>query len=312
MSQLLSIRELMPEVESLTQTWHPRLARSFRRYVSVKWPRMGRTRTVRLIAEPHWLLVPQWLLQRFGQLGRSDRRFLLDILHGQFCAFLAVKLQDDLFDQHVSDLSLICAANHLLLSAREAFAPHFSEGSVLWPFFDASLRKTMNAIIDWDHAQLHGFGPVSSVKAMTSGGYAVCNLATFAACLRLNKPRLFHALLPCTDEIAFVGQLLDDLEDMQSDFDRGRLNYAARFLLKRPVSNSPDLVHRLARAIIVDGRLSEFLSLLAKHLHRAAGVASSIDLPGLPEYIARHREALGSISTRHHQMRVRFLFGTLK
>jgi hypothetical protein len=265
-----------------------------------------------MLAEPHWLLVPQWLLQRFGQRKRSDRRFLLDILHGQFCAFLAVKLQDDLFDQQVSDRCLIYAADHLLLSAREALAPHFRSRSVLWPFFDASLRETINSIIEWDQSQLHGFGPVSSVKAITSAGYAVCNLATFAVCLRLNKARLFRTLLPCTDEIAFVGQLLDDLEDIQSDFDRGRLNYAARFLLKRPARNSPDLVDRLAMAIVVDGRLSEFLKMLRRHLDRAARIAATIDSPGLTEYIAWHRKALESIDMQQHQIRVRALVGNIK
>jgi len=308
MSQLLSIQDLMRGAVSLSRTWHPRLARSFERYATAR-THMWRVRKVGAQTEPHWLLLPQWLVQQHGRKDRAGSRFLADVLRGQFCAFLGIKLQDELFDQQVSDRSLIYVADHLILSAREAFNPHFSEKSALWPFFNSSLRDTINSIIHWDQAQLHGFGPVSSVKAMTSAGYAVCNLATFAVCLRLKKFRLFQALLSCTDEIAFVGQLLDDLEDIEPDFARGRLNYAARFLLNRPVKSSADLNHRLASAVIVDGRLGEFLRMLGRHLDRAASIAARVKLPELLEYITRHREVLESLDRQQHQMRAGLLFG---
>jgi hypothetical protein len=308
MPQLLSIQDLMPGVVSLSGTWHPRLARPFERYATAR-THAWRARRVGAQTEPHWLLLPQWLMQQHRRKERADSRFLKDILRGQFCAFLGIKLQDELFDQQVSDRSLIYVADYLLLSAREAFGPHFSATSALWPFFNSSLKDTINAIIHWDQAQLHGFGPVSSVKAMTSAGYAVCNLATFAVCLRLKKLRLFQALLSCTDEIAFVGQLLDDLEDIEPDFARGRLNYAARFLLNRPLKSSTDLKQRLASSIVVDGKLGEFLRMLGRHLDRAANVAASVKLPGLLEYITRHRKVLESLDSQQHKTRVGLLFG---
>jgi hypothetical protein len=298
----------MRGVENVSRAWHPSLARSFERYASAR-TRVWRTRKVGVQTEPHWLLLPQWLMQQHGRKNMADSRFLADILRGQFCAFLGIKLQDDLFDQQVSDRSLIYVADHLLLSAREAFTPHFSAKSSFWPFFDSRLRDTINSIIDWDQAQLHGFGPVSSVKAMTSAGYAVCNLATFAVCLRRKKFRLFQALLSCTDEIAFVGQLLDDLEDIEPDFARGRLSYAVRFLLNRPIKSSADLNHRLASAIVVDGRLGDFLRMLGRHLDRAASIAASVKLPELLAYITRHRKVLESLERQQHQKRAGLLFG---
>ncbi len=297
----------MPGVEKGVREWHPQLARSFERYASVR-TRRRRAKKDHVRAEPHWLLLPQWLMRHHRQKDKASKKFLADIVRGQFCAFLAIKLQDDLFDGHVSDRSLIYAADHLLLSARTSFAPYFPTRSAFWTFFDSSIRRTVNAIIDWDDCQLHGFGPASSVKGMTSAGYAVCNLGTFAVCLRLKKPRLYRALLPWTDELAYVGQLLDDLEDMQEDFLQGRLNYAARFLLGRPTNSRTEIAQQLATAILFDGKLGEFLKMLEGRLSRAAGIARSIGLPPLLEFIHEYQGMLGSMEKKNHQRRVRAIF----
>jgi hypothetical protein len=308
MSRLLSIQDLMPGVVSLSRTWHPHLAHSFERYASAR-THAWRARKVGAQTEPHWLLVPQWLMEQSGRKGTGDRKFLRDCLLGQFCAFLAVKLHDDLFDGHISDRSLIYAADHLLVSAHRAFRPHFPTASPFWAFFDLSIRRTINAIIDWDHSQLHGFGPVSLVKEITSAGYAVCNIATYAVCLRLRKPQLYRALLPCTDELAFVGQLLDDLEDMQADYLRGRLNYAARFLLRRRISGRTEIAQRLAMAILVDGTGGKFFRLLEKHLRRASDIALTVGMPELVRYTTEHLEGLESADMLLHRKRVQLVFG---
>jgi hypothetical protein len=305
----VSLGQLESGLKRIVRGWHPALVRSFERYASSKGRLSHRVKNEQAGEDPYWLLVPQWIVARSPGRRRTDQRFLLDVLCGQFCAFLALKIHDDLFDGHIRDRSLVFTSDYLLLSAREAFTPYFSAHSPFWPFFDSALKRTLHAIIETDHSQLHGYGTPSSVAALAREGYAACNIAAYAVCLRLNRVNLFQKLARCTDELAFVGQLLDDLEDMQEDFQRGRVNYAAWFLLGRSVNRRRNIMQQVARGIIVNGSAARFFTMLQKHLQRAGEMADSIGIPELEDYVGRYRKALEASETSLHRERVRMVFG---
>jgi hypothetical protein len=290
----VSTHQLNERLKKCVRTWDPALSRTFLRYVAAR-PRLpnrgGRG------AAPYWLLLPQWLAVRVRGRQITARRFLSDALFGQCCAFLAVKLHDDVFDGHVEDRSLIFAADHLFLAAREAFTPHFRGDSPFWKFYESSLRRTLDAIVATDECQVRGYGSPASVRALAREGYAVCNLGTFAACLHARTPALFTRIVRCTDELAFVGQLLDDMEDVREDLGRGRRNYAAWFLLGRSRKN-----------IVIDGTADRWFALLRRHLKKAAGHAASAALPELAAHVAEHQREVDSTEAFFHEQRVNLFF----
>jgi hypothetical protein len=260
-------------------------------------------------ALPYWLVIPQWLGGLFLRKQRTNLKFLVDVLSGQFCVFLAIKIHDDLFDGQTQDRSLLYAADHFLLSARGAFAPYFPPESIFWSFFDSSIAQTLNAIIAVDQSQLHGYGSRSSVAALMRQEYAAVNIATYAICLRSKRIRSFRTIAQCMGELAYVGQLLDDLEDMMVDFQRGRVNYAAQFLLGASHDRRKSFVSRLTRRIILNGAADRFFEMLYDHLHRASDIADSIAIPMLVEYVGSYRSELQSVQDQLHRTRVQAFFG---
>lgn len=304
----LSINQLEPRLRPLVAKWHPALRSSFRRYLASTSLASSRAEQKRSSGDPYWFLLPQWLYEQFRRNGGVTHRFLTDALWGQFCAFLAVKMEDDLFDGHVEDRSLLYAANHCLLNAREAFVPYFGTGSSFWPFFDSSLRQTLNAIIAMDQSQLHGFESRASVEAIVKQGYAVCNIATYALCHRLKRIRLYETIVRCTNELAIVGQLLDDLEDMETDFRRSRVNYAAFVLSGGSSHPRRNFSGRLVRGIILDGLADRFFEMLQGHLERAWKIAGTTEIRRLEKYIKNYSIELESLGMQVHKSRVRLLF----
>jgi len=260
---------------------------------------------------PYWLLIPQWLPARSGMTTQANRRFLLDVLTGQLCAFLAVKIHDDVFDRQTKDLALIYAADQLLLSAAAAFEPYFSSRSTFWSFMRDSLKKTFNAISDVDHAQVHGYGAARSAARSTAGMYAVCNLATYAVCLRAGRRRMYPRIQQCTDEIACVGQYLDDLEDIKVDLRRGRLNYAGSVLGGKRAHGKSNVLRMVARGALVEGRSDTFLSMLHGHIVRAARYAGLSGIPELIDLVKTHSDLLDSIEYSLHSRRVKFVLGSI-
>jgi len=260
---------------------------------------------------PYWLLIPQWLSPRSGKITHAHTRFLLDVLTGQFCAFLAVKIHDDVFDRQTEDLALIYAADQLLLSAAAAFEPYFSSRSTFWPFMRDSLKKTFNAISDVDHAQLHGYGSARSTARSTAGMYAVCNLATYAVCLQTGRRRMYPRIQRCTDEIACVGQYLDDLEDIEVDLRRGRLNYAGRILAGERARGKSNVLRMVARGALIDGTSDRFLAILRGHLERATRHAGQSGIPELVDLVKSQSELLDSIGYAMHGKRVDSILGSI-
>jgi hypothetical protein len=304
----ISLKQMESELKRTVRKWHPALVRSLVRYATSR-ERLSRHPGSRGVeSDPYWLAVPQWLMRRHSGRRRGDRKFLHDALSGQFCAFLALKIHDDLFDEHVEDRSLIFAADHLLLAARGAFTPSFSDGSPFWPMFDASIKRTLDAIIETDRCQLHGYGQPSRVLALAREGYAVCNIGTYAACLRLDKPDLFPDLVRCTDLLAFVGQVLDDFEDLQDDVQRGRVNYAAWWLVGGVVPRKANFIRRVARAFIVDGSVARFFAMLQEQLLRAGTIAATLGLPELTDYIVAYRKGIERTEKLLHRRRVQLAF----
>lgn len=139
-------------------------------------------------------------------------------------------------------------------------------------------------------------------------GYAACNIATYAVCLRAKRIRLFETVAQCMGELAYVGQILDDLEDMIVDFKRGRVNYAAYCLVGQSIDRRKNLSGQLTSGVILKGTGERFFKMLLDHLQRARETAEITGLPMLVEYVERQRSQLTSIETHWHQKRVHVLF----
>lgn len=297
---------LRERLRRTVRTWDPALARAWTAYVSAR-----KNLPARLNDDegPYWLRVPRWIARRCS--ARMGRRFLDDVLFGQSCAFLAVKIHDDLFDGHVADRSLLFAADHLLLASREAFEPHFPGDGEFWNSFNGSFRRTLNAVIAVDECQLHGHPGHAAAAALVRQGYSVCNIGSYAVCRRAGKQRLFAAVARCTGEIAVVGQFLDDLEDMNDDYRRGRVNYAAWVLLGSSRRGRRRGVNRKFPRLLLDGTGDRWFAMLRAHVRRAEVLAAQTGISELSGHVREYGQAVATAERLLHRSSVDLVFSGL-
>ena len=226
---------------------------------------------------PFWIAVPVRLDDAFGRAGPG---FLADVLWGQYCLFECIRLQDDVFDGHTTDLALVYGANQFLVEAERAFARQFSRPSPFWPAFWRALERSTQAIVRVDALQRRRGRAPARLAREYAGVAAVLGVGTTAVCLRNRRPAAAARLQAIADEWAIGDQILDDLDDVADDLRRGRFNYVAQRVGGRAVGLEP-VRRSVARAIALGDGASLVLGDARKRFDRAAVLAGRLGLPGV-------------------------------
>ncbi len=229
--RMSSVRE---RLQRLTSSWPPPMRAGMKRYV--------RSRTIQSLnmtngPPPHYVQFSIWLLRCFKRkLSGSDRRFLADVLWGQFCLYLAFRMQDDLLDHETGADWLILISDLLQLEAVRTFSMHFSSDSRFWSLYFESLESTIQGVVRVDTLQRSRVGRVATLLK----GYArVCAFFTIGAaavCVRFSRMKEFQHAVIFWNEMAIAGQLLDDVGDLDEDWRRGRFNSSVRIMLRKELS----------------------------------------------------------------------------
>ena len=302
---------IQPRLRRFLRTLQSELRTSLRLYLRTSSGR--RSLRIRGIeASPFWLQLPLWVASHGGnQKGnRLNAYFLANVTWAQFCVFLSIKIQDDLFDGHTNNQKLMYPATILLLEAQRSLLTHFSDGSPFWPFYSLSLRQTYSAILETDRTQLKG--PVSDVRIaqIYSKGYSACKISLFAVCLKARRLALFPQLSALMDELAVIGQLMDDFEDIEKDLKRGRLNYAAHYLLGRPKRTSAErsvLLNRIERNMLLKGTAEGFFEMLRRHLHNASHICKRLKIREITNCVFSFEKTIDATASSLHHQRVALL-----
>jgi hypothetical protein len=313
-----SVLSLRGRLEKLIRSWHPCLTTDFREVLesrSVTSSR-GAADPASEHKQPYWLLLPRWLASVYrNDAGSkaSHRRFVEDILWGQYCLFLCVKIHDDLYDQHTKRLSLVYAGDEFLLEAHRIFSLHFGTSSSFWNFFYSSLRESLQAIVALNNLQFGGNARRADVLKYYGKEYSLCKIGTYAICLQAKRRKDFSRVAAFSDQMAIVGQVLDDLQDMKKDIEDGRLNYAASFLFhygtnRKRRSRQP--VRRISRNLLVTDASTKLFRELRGRVGLAEDLIRPLKLPDASRYLESYRRSLNNMEAHLHRGRVKHIFGT--
>jgi hypothetical protein len=264
-------------------------------------------------ALPYWLVAPRWLLR--GRRAARGRRFLSDILFGQYCLFLAIRILDDLIDEQAKNPWLIPAGDDLLIESEQQFARHVASRK-FWMLFRVLVRDTLHAIAEVDRLQRRPGGMHASDRQLYARGAAVFNAGVAAVCAACGPTTLYPLFARYAHHLAISGQLLDDLEDVEEDGRRGRLNVAATLLLRgRGKGIEPGGARwreALATAILLEGRATLVLDLAGDHANRAAAAARAMRLQPAIDYAEAVVARCASASASAHRARVGQLLGSVR
>ena len=296
------------------------VSRRLRRYIDSKPAVLRRALTRDLLQQvpgdrayqsdaglPLWLLAPGWYLA-----DRNDRACLEDIVFAQCCLFLTVRIHDDLIDGQSREPWLILAGDDLLIEAQDQLARHIADAAY-WSLFRRAVRKTLHGIAEVDRLQTQPSGMPASARRLYADVAAILSVgvgAVFARTGRLTEYAMFERLFA---DLAIASQVLDDLEDVEEDAERGRLNVAATILIgsRREASRCRRASVRrkvLARRMVLDGTTAAVIDLARVHARRAARTARIMRLAPGVEYATRMAEHCESLGEAAHRVRVDLLF----
>ncbi len=303
-------------IEDSIASWSPAMRQEFHRYIR-RFYRETHSRTecddpVR--SQPYWLLFPAWLARKYGRMSsnRLDKGTLNDILWGQYCVFLAVRIKDDLFDGQTSASCLLGAADHFLAEGCKVFSRHVPNENRFWDFFSGYLKETSVAIIEVDAMQRRRRVSLTQMRDGHARVSSIFKIGAAAVCCLANHPDHMNCISEAFDKLAVAGQILDDFQDIDEDFRQGRLNYAARFILgasRQAAMRREDALHHIAERLLYSDSAARLFAEVIGHVHMTSRLLSPLRLPETEEYVTEYARSLESTAEAVGRVRAHRIFG---
>jgi hypothetical protein len=257
---------------------------------------------------PAWTAVPVALDEAYRpRPSLRGRSFLADVVWGQYCLFQCIRLQDDVFDGHSTDVALIYAADQFLIEAERTFAKHLPRSSRFWEVFRTSVESTTRAVVQVDELQKRvGARPSRLAREYARVG-AIFKVGATAVCLAHRRTRDLAALGRFFDDVAAGDQILDDLEDVDADLRRGRFNYVAQKIFDRRsrVASDPARArHEVARALAAGDGADRVLDDARRRFARASVTAARLRVPAIVALAATARRSVDELKRGFHRAQV--------
>ena len=297
-----------------------RFARSFPRHVAAEFGRYQKLHRAdkrwnsqqKAANRPYWSLLPVWLVASYVRAEKkpdSKKQILNDILWAQYCLFLFVRIQDDVFDGHVQSPSLIFIADQFLFEAQDVFSGYFARSSIFWKLFRTYVQESTLAVTEVDRLQKSPVVNSESLLTEYARVNAIFKIGSAAVCLEFGRMKDFSLIENSADEMAIGCQILDDLEDVSQDLERKRFNYAANIILRRkPKPEKGDDIPRfIAKAIVLSSAGDELLTEVRRRFSRASAHLSKFELPAVQRVYRAYEKALQRTQISFHQKRARVI-----
>ena len=253
-------------------------------------------RAKRWLNLPYWRILPAALRARFRSRKPLSSAILRDIQWAQYCLFLFIRFQDDVFDGQSHNPASIYAADQCLFEADRIFAKHFSFDSWFWKIYRESLMTSTRSIVEVDMLQKKS----TSRPADLLEGYArVCSIfkvGSAAMCAMLDQKKAFMSISVLCDEMAKAGQIIDDMRDMEEDLKRNRYNYVAS-ALHRSEKRKPR--QRRSKALLEELRMlaatEQIYDEVRTHVQNASKAVAPLGMSDMVEYLGHYTSLITAL-----------------
>ncbi len=304
--------DITTRLAQVAAIWPAAMQNDLRRYMRL-WKDRPET-AGEAAADSYWLLLPQWLAEKING-GRKRRAasdaFVNDILFGQYCLFLAVRIQDDLYDRHARRQSLIFITDQLLLEAGRIFIRHHRRSPGFWPLYHGCLEATTQGIVVADGLQKSMMADPRILLREYARVSSEFKIGSASICIRWNRTADWPAIAAACDRLAMATQIIDDLQDIMEDLHRGRINYAAQVLAGGSYSSDASLERLpgiIAENMAYSDGLSTLMSEIDKNLRWARRLLRPLGIPAAETYIGEMRDSIMTMRKALHIKRVQFVF----
>jgi hypothetical protein len=259
-------------------------------------------------AERYWTSLPAWLLDhpRFRRRAPADPEFLRDVLWGQYCLFLVVRMHDDLLDGQARSPALVFVADSLLVESERSFARHL-QGSAFWSLYRTLLDTTLRAVLAVDALQRRPGGLQPETVSKYSEVAAIFKVGSAAVCAKCRRMDDFVSVRQFADHLAVANQIVDDVRDVQEDLDRGRFNFAAAHFGLIDAASPSDHRRAIAQSVLLNDGMGSLIDLIKGHYQAALSAVRQLRLDPAIAFVERACRDLELFAGHVHRSRVRFL-----
>jgi hypothetical protein len=296
-------QDLNRSVEKAVRSWAPELRRAFEPY----WRNLRSTQAARKPSSAenengrYWLVLPSWLEGRYFP-GRTREigavsRLVHDVLWAQYALFVAIRIQDDLFDGQVQAPALIFVADQFLLEAESSFRAVCKEYPAFWSTYRQCLQVTSQAIVETDVLLQSQTASPEVLLAKYAEVSAIFKLGSAAVCVCGERFQEFSDVGRFCDEMAIVSQIYDDLEDVVEDLKGGRCNVVARILGIGPsyVGCGESITEVVSAQLFGQCKTDLVLAEARNHLDLAEKAIRPFGLPAAGPYLVAQGETVGDL-----------------
>jgi len=263
---------------------------------------------------PSWLQLPVWLHEGWRRPSASERLSsrVLDLLWAQYALFAYIRLQDDLLDRHMSDLQIQFVADRFLVESLESMDRAREADAKSRAFYRTCLQTTVDGILEV--RMLEGSPGTFDEHhlALHSRVSSIFKVATAAVCTVHRRSTELAWLIPLQDELAVVGQICDDLQDLEDDLREGRYTFAANALIGARTGEAithADAMHRAAEGMLSSARTDRIVLALERAASTARALVPDTAPAPLHELVASLQKRSSVLRQNLHEASVRWIFG---
>lgn len=266
-----------------------------------------------LHTQPYWIALPVALAAGIhvrSHASRSTQAFLHDILWAQYCMYLAVRMKDDLLDGQVKDRRLSAASQKFAHIAELTLACYFRRKDGFWKYYHRFVRTTSRGISCARMLQREKTFRRSWMVRWYADSSSILKIGIAAVCFATGRQRLLRRLEGAVDRLAIGSQILDDVRDILEDLQQGRLNYAARSMLKGAhISPGMRNTHlALLRRLIQPGPLEKVIAEATGYLRHGYVFLERLPSSDLGCIIPAYEKGAEQLQQELHRRRVALLF----
>ena len=203
----------------------------------------------------------------------------------------------------------------LLLESINVCNKHFNYSGSFWKLYYSTIQSSILDAIKSDEMQKNPKTEPSALLKLYKGYLSVFNIGIIAVCLNNNNISLLEKISELNNNLLVVGQILDDLADIEEDFNRGRYNYVLLKLLNSDLQNEIDeetLTKKLVTIIIKKGELDIIFDYLLSLLQQSQVSINELGIKKLNTLVNIYSNHVKSLKKNYYKQRVDILFKGIK
>jgi len=168
-----------------------------------------------------------------------------------------------------------------------------------------------NAIIELRSLKTSQNPEPGEILLLHAKASAIFKIGPAAVCAKMRRMSQFASMSIFADEMAKIGQALDDLTDIEQDFGQGELNYASAFILQRLEREIPARKHALTRirsVFLGSDVIPQFFQELRTHFLKARRALQPMEIGAASEYFQRYEAELIAIEEYLYRRQIKLIF----